>query len=125
MLKNPKDYSISQLRIVKVYFRHEDGGRRSDPAIHYMHQDEINIFLEALVVLHHSPGINPYNGGKTAELWEVVAGTLETDTKSYWWTSPTLKDDHVVKGAQLNRDIREGRMWAHNELLDREAAENE
>jgi hypothetical protein len=88
-----------------------------------MHQDEIHIFLEALVALHHSPGINPYNGGKAAELWEVVAGTLETDTKSYWWSSPTLADDHAVKGAQLNRDIREGRMWAHPSLLDREADE--
>ena len=121
-MNDPKDYPISQLRIVKVWFRHEDGGRRSDPAIHYMHQDEIDIFLEALVALHYSPGINPYNGGKTATLWEVRACVLEQATRSYWWSSPTLSSDHGVKGAQLNCDyVGEQRMWAHPELLEREA----
>jgi hypothetical protein len=99
------DYPISQLRLVKVIFYHVDKEGRSIPGdgnVHYMHESQVQTFIDATVALHHEPGINPHNGVKTASLWEIKVCGLEEKAVSYWWCDPTLKDNYSAHGAKIN-----------------------
>lgn len=125
------DYPISQLALVKITFYHvSDNGNciPSTPMVRYMHQSQVDTFIEATVRLHHSPGINPHNGAETAKLWEIKVAGLQEDTVSYWWCNPDLKSNGSAQGAQLNNDtfaligLRD-RKWAHPLLLAKEKAE--
>jgi hypothetical protein len=53
---------------------------------------DVPLLVEALVKLHHDPGVNPHNGNKTARLVRVRVGTPSLGD-GYWWTGPTLEDD--------------------------------
>lgn len=121
MLKN-NDYPVSQLRLVKLVFRE---GKTTSEHVHYMHESQVETFIAASVRLHHSPGINPHNGNKTASLWEIKVCSLG-DQVSYWWCHPDLKDNYSPQGAKINPAQwaiwRKDRKWAHPSLLSEEKA---
>jgi hypothetical protein len=53
---------------------------------------EVPILVEALLKLHHSPGVNPHSGRPTARLVRVRVGKASLGD-GYWWTGPTLQDE--------------------------------
>lgn len=53
---------------------------------------DVPMLLEALLKLHHSPGLNPHSGRPTARLVRVRVGKASLG-EGYWWTGPTLQDD--------------------------------
>jgi hypothetical protein len=120
------DYPISQLRLVKVIFGE---GKTTSEHVHYMHESQVETFIAATVALHHSPGINPHNGIKTASLWEIKVCELGEQV-SYWWCDPTLMKNHSAQGAQINQAkwsicFLTDRKWAHPDLLRKEKEQRE
>lgn len=113
-----KDFPISQLALVSVFFWHEEPDKRvvSPVRIHYMHEDQVDTFVQATIRLHHEPGINPHNEAPTARLWEITVNGLETETKTYWWCHPDLRGS--TGGAKLNKPTITGkRKFACSQLL--------
>lgn len=58
-------------------------------ANHIVHKDEVDAFVKATVQLHHSPGINPYNGNVCAVAAEIFVSSFEA-TPPVWWSTPGL-----------------------------------
>ena len=53
---------------------------------------DVALLVEALVRLHHDPGVNPHSGRRTAKLVRVSVGTPSLGA-GHWWTGPTLQDE--------------------------------
>lgn len=53
---------------------------------------DVAMLLEALIKLHHVPGVNPHSGRPTARLVRVRVGKPALGD-GYWWTGPTLQDE--------------------------------
>lgn len=64
---------------------------------HLVKSEDIGKMIIAMIKLHHTPGINPYNGGTCAKL-EYLCLHKPSLSMAYWWTSPDLKSDN---GARL------------------------
>lgn len=119
-----RDFRISELRVVTL--THHNNGKRSEyQARHMMHESQVEIFVQATIKLHHSPGYNPHNGVKTDNLWEIKVSKVETEVESYWWCVPDLQNNRDPKGAQLNRETFGERVWAHPKLLEQEGREEQ
>lgn len=122
-----RDFPISELRIVSLYIRNPDSRRKgiySSPSMYYMHESQVDTFVEASIKLHQTEG-NPhikYRTGGTPpdQLWEIKVSHLEINTKSYWWCCTDLEKNEDPKGAQLNNPTCGDRIWAHPELLRNE-----
>lgn len=123
-----RDFPISELRIVSLYIRNPESRREgaySPPAVHYMHESEVDTFVEASIRLHQTEG-NPHikerTGGKPPDqLWEIKVSRLSVNTNSYWWCCTDLQNNEDPRGAQLNDPSWGNRIWAHPELLRHEA----
>lgn len=111
------DYPISELRIVEVYLK----GNHT-PSYRHMHKDQVPTFLEATINLHYKIG-NPHSGCKpgngVALLWRISVCSLPLETKSYWWTHPSLHSKKGV-GAQLNDYFGGEVVWRHPDLIKEE-----
>lgn len=84
---------------------------------HYViHKNHVDAMRDAFVALHHSPGVNPYNGLKTAEIWKLECGPLLANGP-YWWTTPDLGATALeVVGALLFTGHGRCVVWEHPEL---------
>lgn len=63
---------------------------------------DLSAFVEASKRLHHSPGINPHNGGETAKVWKITSRPMRIDGP-YWWSTPDLGDNGNPAGARILR----------------------
>lgn len=119
------DYPISELRLVEVYLK-----GHKECHTHYMHKDQVDIFVESTIQLHHVVG-NPHHRNEDGtpkecrldNLWKIRVRNLETETKSYWWCTPDLQKNDDPKGAKLNQVIPfliGGWVWMHPALLAEE-----
>lgn len=104
------DFPISQLRVVTCYFK---GGHKND---HHMHESQVDTFVKAQVRLHHSPGVNPHNCKKTAELDQISVSTLDLQARSYWWTTEDLQNNSDPKGAEINNVSLGTRVWSRRDV---------
>ena len=66
-----------------------EGGDRRDELVP---ADEVELLVEALLKLHHEPGVNPHNGRKATALVRLAIGTPRLGP-GFWWSGPTLQDD--------------------------------
>lgn len=115
-----KDFPISQLRIVKIWFHTTDAMMHRDitvtPTIHMMHESQVDTFARATIELHAGKG-NPKTGPLN-NLWYLTVTPLSVETESYWWCHPELKANNRSDGAQLNKCYQnEKRLWAHPDLI--------
>lgn len=81
----------------QVIIRYEDDKNitpypDSNDDIYYVERKHIRNFLLSHIKLHHTPGINPYNGKVTPKLSYMSICELRF-SEGYWWTSPTLDDE--------------------------------
>jgi len=104
------DFPISELRVVRVYMKGS-----TSPHVHYMHESQVDVFVEATVNLHYLVG-NPHNGKQLHNLWRIEVSPLSVETDSFWWCSPTLHADQV-SGARLNSTYLCASVWRHPDLI--------
>lgn len=81
-----------------------------------VHKSHVDAMRDAFVQLHHSPGVNPHNGEKTAEIWKLECGPLVANGP-HWWTTPGLGKDKEAVGALLFGGLGRRPVWQHPELL--------
>lgn len=123
-----RDFPISELRLVHLDIRNPEVRRKGiypRPSVHFMHESQVDTFVEASIRLHQTEG-NPHIKDRTGgvppdQLWEIKVGHLELNTASYWWCCADLGKNEDPKGAQLNDPKSPIRVWAHPELLRHEA----
>lgn len=81
-----------------------------------IHKDHVDAMRDAFVALHHSPGVNPHNGERTAEIWKLECGPLLANGP-FWWTTPDLAATPLeVVGALLLTGYGRRAVWKHPEL---------
>lgn len=117
MLQFIPNYSVSELRLVRMYLK-----GNHIPTDHLMHQSQVDLFLKATLELHYQPGINPYNKLKTAELWYATVASVR-GSNDWWWTKANLGIDKTAQGAAISY-WREERVWTHPELAAKELADH-
>lgn len=87
--------------MVTVYF---EGTTQS---VHFVTSNELERLLEATVELHHDPGINPHNQGKTARAVRITGRKIRMDKRKvhaygpYWWSTPGLANNDDPRGAKI------------------------
>lgn len=62
--------------------------------------DQLDEYVDAMVRLHHDPGINPHNGNETARIKRISATPLRVNGP-HWHTTPNL-------GVKDSEDTRPG-----------------
>lgn len=113
----PKDFPISQLRKVSLYFRQEGTTNYAGlPTVHFIHESQLDVLLKATLELHYQPGFNPYSGFKAATLWEVRVEEFPGRSDTFWWTKPGLGKDKTQVGAEVLYHQTSRRVWVHPEL---------
>ena len=100
---------IGEYREVVVHFKERD------PQTYLVHGSEVAKFARAFVRLHHDPVVNPYNGGKTEEIWQITSAPLCV-WGPFWWTTRTLADDGT--GARFVRGERAEVVWVDRAYAD-------
>jgi hypothetical protein len=86
------DLRLADLRLVEwELIADTPGGPSPSTSREVVPAAEVPLLVEALVKLHHDPGVNPHSGRRTARLVRVRVGTPELQP-GYWWTGPTLQD---------------------------------
>ena|SRR5665213_2272120 len=119
-MKPPKDFPISELRTIVLTYKGSKNASR-----HMMHESQVKAFVEATLKLHYHPGINPYTGGKTSEIELIVSYRLDkSEQTTFWWCSSTLSEDKW-NGAYIFHCEFSEMLWAHPDLLAKEAEEDE
>lgn len=90
----PKDFPISQLRKVSLYFRQEGTTNYAGlPTVHFIHESQLDVLLKATLELHYQPGFNPYSGFKAATLWEVRVEEFPGRSDTFWWARIRLRSE--------------------------------
>lgn len=129
----PKDFPVSELRGLTLYFKDDSPLGWHKGATDWMHRDQVPLYIKAKLELHYSPGVNPHvkdRPNQTARLWKITEESfrLEEDDqtnrvldlsspKAYWHTTPGLgigtSDTQIQEeGAHVfmnNSDT----LWAH------------
>ena len=52
---------------------------------------DVERLCQAVLALHHAPGVNPHNGEPAARLLRLSVGA-PTLHAGYWWSAPNLQD---------------------------------
>lgn len=78
------DLPLSHFRLVQVHFEGQAG-----IVTHVVHASEVRRLLDALVELHHFPGINPHNGNPAARISEINVFFFKAGGP-FWWSTPGL-----------------------------------
>lgn len=109
-----RDFPLSQLRRVDVYFK-----GNHIPSSHYMHVDQVGIFMSATINLHHGVGNIHLESGKQKldNLWRIRIVEFPLQTSSYWWCVPDLQRNGDPNGAQINDSTSGVDVWRHPELV--------
>ena len=105
------NYSINDLRRVEAHFRD-----KSVSAV-FVHKDQVDVYLEALVELHHTRRPNPCMKMTQPRLWKVDSCEL-APFGVYWYTTPGMKAD--IHGAAISDFTKRQRIWTHPDLVDQE-----
>jgi len=92
-----EDLKVSDLRLVTLYW--QNGGANST---HIVPASDVERLKEATVRLHHTPGVNPANGGETRKVWLITSEGM-TFEGPYWWSTPSLESNGDPAGARLLR----------------------
>jgi len=92
-----EDLKVSDLRLVTLYW--QNGGANST---HIVPAFEVERLKEATVRLHHTPGVNPANGGETRKVWLITSEPMMFEGP-YWWSTPDLGQNDDPAGARLLR----------------------
>lgn len=74
----------------------------SNDKVYFVKSKHLRNFLLAFIKLHHTPGINPYNGNVTAKLSYLSICKFRL-SEGYWWTSPTLGDEEKTSFYEINQ----------------------
>lgn len=125
-MNNPKDFPISQLRIVEVTI-HQDFVPNKQPHRYMMHADQVDTFIAATSRLHYTHG-NPHTATfaprPPENLWEIRVDQLSVETVSYWWCTRDLMKNGDPNGARLNHTGAHAtpsrRVWANPKLIEQE-----
>lgn len=89
----PADLRLSDLRLVEwELLADTPAGPSPSTSREVVPAPEVPLLVDALVKLHHAPGVNPHSGRRTARLVRLRVGAPEL-LDGYWWTGPTLQDD--------------------------------
>lgn len=90
---DPDDLRLADLRLVE-WDLEADTPRGPSPSTsrELVPVTDVPMLIEALIKLHHSPGVNPHSGRRTARLVRVRVGKASLG-EGYWWTGPTLQDE--------------------------------
>lgn len=115
----PKDFPVSQLRMVKLRFKDSKDLYSQDQL---MHESQVETFVKAKLELHWEPGINPHSKLKPAVMWEIRVAHLSSPI-SHWHTSPGLHAGD--EGAYVMPTYSGERLWAHPDLLANEKRSEE
>lgn len=81
------DPRLSELRLVEWEYAGGGEARRE-----LVPADEVERLVQAVLALHHDPGLNPHNGEPTAALVRLRVGRPAL-SEGYWWSGPTLQDE--------------------------------
>ena len=135
MNTSPKDFPLSELRMVRLVF--EDCLEQK----YMMHLSQVQDFIKASLALHHSPGINPeiyqlfIDDGKTTDEAKIFAKTKpiieihvhkfdRLEPQAHWWSSPTLQPDDP-NGAHIINQLDSERVWCRADIFASEQAEQD
>jgi hypothetical protein len=89
----PSDLRLAELRLVEwELVADTPSGPSPSTSREVVPASESRLLVDALLKLHHDPGVNPHSGRKTARLSRLRVGTPEL-LDGYWWTGPTLQDE--------------------------------
>lgn len=88
--------SITPITKIEI---HWVGGRTTE---NFVPAPEVPAFVRATQRLHHSPGINPHNGGAAAKIWKITSRAMNV-CGPYWWTTPDLQENQDPAGARVIR----------------------
>lgn len=87
------DLRLSQVRLVEWdLLADTPAGPTPSTSRELVPVGDVPLLLEALLKLHHAPGVNPHSGRPTARLERVRVGRPAV-APGYWWTAPTLEED--------------------------------
>lgn len=90
---DPDDLRLSDLRLVEWDLEADTPhGPTPSTSRELVPVTDVPMLLEALIKLHHVPGVNPHSGRPTARLVRVRVGKAALGD-GYWWTGPTLQDE--------------------------------
>jgi hypothetical protein len=68
-----------------------DSDKSWNHSMYYVKEEDIPNMIKAIIKLHHTPGINPYNSDKGLTARLQLLKIIEPPTEfAYWWTSPSL-----------------------------------
>lgn len=88
-------------------------------------KSDIAAYIEATWRLHKDPGINPHNGGQTAEIDYIYIDSFD-EPGAYWWSTPSLytnKNAVAACGAAVSSRMRFHTVYFKFEGLNEEAVD--
>ena len=80
----PKDYCVSELSSVRLYFVHSfknEDIKVQNITTYIVPTEHVDRFVTAQVRLHHTPGINPHNYSNTTKIREITVSVLQTGSQ--------------------------------------------
>ena len=111
---------IKEVVAVHLYWEGE-----FESTMHLVPKAHLERFKEATLKLHHDPGVNPHDGGKTARLYQMTASPLQL-AGPYWWTTPDLKSHGHPSGATIiSTDRSSENLWLSDKAKEDLRAEAE